>query len=671
MKIRAIVLGLLLALATPLAAFAQCSGSAPLRTYCGNPTGALALPGWKPMSGFITDLDVGSTTITGGTTNGLLYNNAGVLGNLATGVSGVLVTSAGGVPSISTTLPALTLGGTISGNLQSINGLGKSTMGTGALGNGVLSIKAFASSPALEVEGEGVWNAPSAIPVTILMRDYSTGHSAHINIQAVNSAGVIKDNASKWNPGFMYWDAGHEQSAMDFTGYRNGNVELLFGVYAGCDASLNFTPDNCAGVGSFPPAFVPGGYANGIYDLGSAGLHWRDFFMYGVMNMFIHDTPVAPDFQHSRVWINNAGRLNDIYSDGTIGSTVVADVGAANNFLTGISGGVITKARPTCANLSDSAAGCSATSLPPNGSAGGDLTGTYPNPTLAAIISAGGPTGSATVAPIITYDAKGRLTAVSSATITPAIGSITGLGTGVATALGVNTGSAGAVVLFNGAGGTPLSVTLTNATGLPLSTGVTGTLGVPNGGTGTATALTAGSVVFAGASGVYSQNNSNLFWDNSNTRLGIRTSSPSSTLTVNQVTGTYGLEVTSPSTNANGAGIGFSANVGAGTVTGTFVIDTAGNLVFRASNNSIYFDSFSAGGNIVFRTNGANTRFTIDENGAGAFVGTLTAGLLAIATPATWANNQSCTAGQVMVDVGYIYVCTAANTVKRAALAAF
>lgn len=87
--------------------------------------------------------------------------------------------------------------------------------------------------------------------------------------------------------------------------------------------------------------------------------------------------------------------------------------------------------------------------------------------TLATVNSNVGSYGSATAAPAVTVNAKGLVTAVSTNTITPAVGSITGLGTGIATALAVNTGSAGSVVVNGGALGTPSSGTLTNCTGLP------------------------------------------------------------------------------------------------------------------------------------------------------------------------------------------------------------
>ena len=57
------------------------------------------------------------------------------------------------------------------------------------------------------------------------------------------------------------------------------------------------------------------------------------------------------------------------------------------------------------------------TGVPPSGDAGGDLTGSYPNPTLKEILTGIGPVGNATTTPVVTVDNKGRITAISSATI--------------------------------------------------------------------------------------------------------------------------------------------------------------------------------------------------------------------------------------------------------------
>jgi hypothetical protein len=107
----------------------------------------------------------------------------------------------------------------------------------------------------------------------------------------------------------------------------------------------------------------------------------------------------------------------------------------------------------------------------------------------------------------------------------------------------------------------------------------TSPLPVTSGGTGTATAFTAGSVVFAGASGVYSQKNANFFWDNTNNRLGVNTATPSNDL---EVAGTI--------RTSSGANYALFAN----------------NFLRSYASGTFFFDNFTVGQSFVWRVSSAS-----------------------------------------------------------------
>ena len=64
------------------------------------------------------------------------------------------------------------------------------------------------------------------------------------------------------------------------------------------------------------------------------------------------------------------------------------------------------------------------------------------------------------------------------------------------------------------------------------------------------TGLTEGSVPFINSSGDLAQDNSNLFWDDSNNRLGIGTTSPSSALHISGGTGSVDVLIEADTDNS-------------------------------------------------------------------------------------------------------------------------
>lgn len=171
-------------------------------------------------------------------------------------------------------------------------------------------------------------------------------------------------------------------------------------------------------------------------------------------------------------------------------------------------------------------------------------------------------------------------------------------------------------------------------------------LAVGSGGTGTATAFTVGSVVFAGTSGVYSQKNANLFWDNTNNRLGIGTAIPTDTLSLggqqNWVTGlgamTHLLGPTdqsfaiaaaqSPAGVATLAGHALTLAASAA-IAGTSTPGAAagGNVTITAGSAASFTSGNAAGGNLTLTT--------------GVNVGGSATGTLSLATPTGITNGSS------------------------------
>lgn len=186
--------------------------------------------------------------------------------------------------------------------------------------------------------------------------------------------------------------------------------------------------------------------------------------------------------------------------------------------------------------------------------------------------------------------------------------------TTIATGGGTVTSVAMSVPSFLSVAGSPITSSGT------LAVSLSGTaLPVANGGTGTTTAFTQGSVPFAGASGVYSQDNANYFWDATNHRLGLGNAAPSTTL---DVTGSQ--NITSTSANALTVGPAGSTNPVFQIDSSTASVANGLKITGTAAGSGVKLESISTAANedIILGTKGTSSSVKLQVGASNKYVAT-------------------------------------------------
>ena len=329
--------------------------------------------------------------------------------------------------------------------------------------------------------------------------------------------------------------------------------------------------------------------ANGYIGIGTS-TPWTNLTVSGTIDIAGTSSYLAINgTNYSQYFINSAGTLGQLWSsDGT----------GAGTWLT-----TSTLGLPTGSGANGQLAFWNATQ---------NLTGSttlYWNDTIGRL-------GVNTTTPSVTLDVWGNLNVATGTTPALYVNTATGnVGVGTSTpgskltvAGNLDIGASGYLSL-NGSNVSQYFITSAgtlgqlwssdgSGAGTWLTTSTLGLLGSDIGG------FTAGSVVFASTSGKLTEDNSNLFWDNTNNRLGVNTNTPSvaldvwgnlnvatssvPTLFANTAMGAVGINTTTPASQLTIRGV-------VGQTPLTIASSTGGNILVVNQNQSVTFSNIEGG----------------------------------------------------------------------------
>lgn len=174
-------------------------------------------------------------------------------------------------------------------------------------------------------------------------------------------------------------------------------------------------------------------------------------------------------------------------------------------------------------------------------------------------------------------------------------------------------------------------------------------LAIIYGGTGSAAQFTQGSILFSGLNGVYSQDNSNFFWDDSNVRLGIGTPTPTVSIDTTGLIRIRGLTVAGLVTTNSSGNLSSEASAtvpqgGTGITSGT-----SGGVPYFSSTTTIASSALLTGSQLIVGGGAGSAPVTL---AAGSQFQPLVMGATTPGYAALSLNQSAAVTGQLPVGNG-------------------